>query len=138
MQHVFVMKFLAQVYDLSPLQADKKAALDLINKAIDHTPTFIELQTVKARILKNIGDIDGGEEAMTTAKRLDEGDRFLNFKAAKYMLRNRKLEQADNTMVRWSADHSTGELNSHDMQNSVYSYETALYHLQMDDHLEAY
>ena len=46
---LWVLHFLAQHFDLL---GDSFKALEFINKAIEHTPTLLELLLVKAKILK--------------------------------------------------------------------------------------
>ena len=62
-------------------------ALALVDKAIEHTPTLIELYVVKARILKHAGDIFEAVKCLEEAQSLDTADRYINSKCAKYMLR---------------------------------------------------
>lgn len=47
--HVWLNFFLAQHYDIA---GDQAKALEHVNKAIEHTPTVIELYMIKAKILK--------------------------------------------------------------------------------------
>ena len=58
-----------------------------MDKAIEHTPTLIELYVVKARILKHAGDIFEAVKCLDEAQSLDTADRYINSKCAKYMLR---------------------------------------------------
>jgi hypothetical protein len=49
---------------------------------------------LKAKALKRGGDPSGASQAMEEARTLDLQDRFLNWKAAKYMLRAGRIESA--------------------------------------------
>ena len=49
---------------------------------------------LRAKALKRGGDALGASQAMNDARALDLQDRFLNWKAAKYMLRAGKIEAA--------------------------------------------
>ena len=69
------------------IAGDTPRALELVDKAIDHTPTLIELYVVKARILKHAGDIFEAVKCLDEAQSLDTADRYINSKCAKYMLR---------------------------------------------------
>ena len=66
---------------------DPPRAPALVDKAIDHTPTLIELYVVKASILKHAGDIFEAVKCLDEAQSLDTADRYINSKCAKYMLR---------------------------------------------------
>jgi len=65
-----------------------------VNKAIEHTPTLIELFSCKAKILKHSGKFDKAADVMDEARELDTADRYLNSKSAKYHLRTNRLEMA--------------------------------------------
>lgn len=77
--------FLAQHYATSTETLSK--SLELLERAIAHTPTLPELYMTQARVLKRAGDLLGASATMTVAWRLDLQDRFLNTKNAKYLLR---------------------------------------------------
>ena len=49
-------------------------ALALVDKAIEHTPTLIELYVVKARILKHAGDIFEAVKCLEEAQSLDTAE----------------------------------------------------------------
>ncbi|EEC01908.1 N-terminal acetyltransferase A complex subunit NAT1, putative [Ixodes scapularis] len=70
-------------------------ALDLINAAIEHTPTLIELFVAKARIFKHAGDIQEALRHLDEAQALDTADRYINSKCAKYMLRANLIKEAE-------------------------------------------
>ena len=58
-------------------------ALSLLDTGIEHTPTVLELYTLRARVLKHKGEKDQAAAAMLEAQSLDTSDRFLASKAAK-------------------------------------------------------
>ncbi|KAI8994648.1 NMDA receptor-regulated protein 1-domain-containing protein [Pilobolus umbonatus] len=89
---LWTMYYLAKHYDYHR-QLDK--ALEFIDKAIDHTPTVVELYMTKGRILKHAGKIEEASQVMNTARELDLQDRFINSKSAKYMIRAGKVEEAE-------------------------------------------
>lgn len=80
----WALYYLAQHYSLT---GDSARALHYIDSAIAHSSTLPELHMVRARVLKRAGDLLGASAAMTDARLLDGQDRFLNSKAAKYLLR---------------------------------------------------
>jgi len=69
-------------------------ALILINLAIDHTPTVVELYMLKAKILKHSNDLCQAVESLKEAQLMDSSDRFVGSKCAKYMLRAGQIEDA--------------------------------------------
>lgn len=93
--YLWALYFLAQHYDFTHQTEEALAAID---KAIEHTPTLVELYMTKARILKHAGDIEAASAAMNEARELDLQDRFINSKCSKYLLRNDKVEEAEKTM----------------------------------------
>jgi N-alpha-acetyltransferase 15/16, NatA auxiliary subunit len=88
---VWCMYFLTQH---ASLVGDQLLALSRLHWLEEHTPTLPELYTLKAKALKRGGDLLGASQAMEEARCLDLQDRFLNWKAAKYMLRAGKIEPA--------------------------------------------
>lgn len=88
---LWVYYFLAQHYDYLG-QHDK--ALEYVRIATEHTPTLIELLTLKGKIYKHMGQFEKAVEQMNEAQRLDTADRYLNSKCAKYLLRANKVAQA--------------------------------------------
>ncbi|KAG1473785.1 hypothetical protein G6F56_000751 [Rhizopus delemar] len=73
-------------------------ALEVINKAIAHTPTVVELYMTKGRILKHSGKVQEASQVMNEARELDLQDRFINSKCAKYMMRAGQIETAEKTL----------------------------------------
>ncbi|VDK28693.1 unnamed protein product, partial [Anisakis simplex] len=81
---------LAQHYDrLGSIQQ----AHMYIDRAIQHTPTLIELFMVKAKIFKHAGDAREAARLMEQAQALDTADRYINSKCAKYMLRANMIKE---------------------------------------------
>ncbi|KAI8093113.1 NMDA receptor-regulated protein 1-domain-containing protein [Halteromyces radiatus] len=92
---LWCLYYLAQHYDYHR-QLDK--ALSIINKAIEHSPTVVELYMTKGRILKHSGKPQEAADVMNDARELDLQDRFINSKCAKYMLRADRVEEAEKTI----------------------------------------
>ncbi|TKY90797.1 hypothetical protein EX895_000795 [Sporisorium graminicola] len=90
--YLWSLYYLAQHYSLT---GDSTRALHYIDAAISHSSTLPELHMVRARVLKRAGDLLGASAAMTDARLLDGQDRFLNSKAAKYLLRTNDTEEAE-------------------------------------------
>lgn len=77
---------------------DLTAAMDHIDKAIDHSPTLVELYIVKARITKHLGRFTEASDIMQQGRSLDLQDRFINSKTAKYLFRANKVNEAIDTV----------------------------------------
>jgi Flp pilus assembly protein TadD len=56
-----------------PVQIGK--ALDMLQQCMQHTPTLVELYTLKAKILKHAGDVEGAAAAADKARSMDLADR---------------------------------------------------------------
>jgi peptide alpha-N-acetyltransferase len=67
---------------------DSEKALNYLNKAIEHTPTVIELYTLKAKVYKRSGDRAYASALYEEARKLDLADRFLNAVASRYQIKN--------------------------------------------------
>lgn len=88
---VWTNYFLAQHY----LYLKKyQEAYDYIQRAIEHSPTLVELYIVKARVVKHMNKLEEASEIMEQGRQLDLQDRFINTKTAKYNLRANKIDQA--------------------------------------------
>jgi len=67
----------------------------LVEEAIEHTPTLIELYLLKGKIFKHVGDLDEAVKCLDEAQSLDTADRYINCKCAKYMLRAGQVAKAE-------------------------------------------
>ena len=101
--YLWVLYFLAQLYDHLK---DFDKALELINKAIEHTPTLVELYIVKARIYKHAGNVFEAVRWMDEAQSLDTADRFINYKCTKYMLRANMIKEAEEIASKFTRVHN--------------------------------
>lgn len=89
---LWVYYFLAQHFDYV---GERERALAFINKAIEHTPTLVELYMVKGKINKHDGDVYEAVKCLDEAQSLDTADRYINYKCSKYMLRANMIKQAE-------------------------------------------
>ena len=112
-----VYYFLAQHYDFH-LSRDLTKATKYIDKAISSTPGSVDFHMTKARIWKHYGDSQKASETMEKARSLDERDRYINSKAAKYQLRNSENEAALENMSKFTRNEASGGPlgDLHDMQ----------------------
>ncbi|WWC63187.1 uncharacterized protein I303_105787 [Kwoniella dejecticola CBS 10117] len=84
-----------------PLQTspDYTRSIELLDQALEHTPTLPELYMAKAMVLKRSGDLLHAAYEMEKARLLDGQDRFLNGKAAKYWLRAGEIKKAEELLA---------------------------------------
>ncbi|KAI7830391.1 NMDA receptor-regulated protein 1-domain-containing protein [Gamsiella multidivaricata] len=125
---LWTLYFLAQHFDL---QHNTDQALAYINRAIEHTPTLVELYMTKGRILKHASDLEGAVKSLNEARELDLQDRFINSKCAKYMLRADKMAEAEKTVVLFARADLADPLNDLvEMQGMWFSLECGESHLR--------
>ncbi|KAI9840041.1 MAG: hypothetical protein M1819_000233 [Sarea resinae] len=103
--------FLAQHYNYH-LSRDLSKAMEYIEKAIELSPESakdnVDYNMTKARIWKHYGNTQKASETMEHARTLDEKDRYINTKAAKYQLRNDENETALKTMSKFTRNETIG------------------------------
>jgi len=78
-------------------------ALALLDECIEHTPTCIEFEVMKARVYKDHGDVDQAVAHIEEARSMDLADRYLNNKNTRYLLRCVCLALSDGLYMVWSA-----------------------------------
>ncbi|KAF9195710.1 N-alpha-acetyltransferase 16, NatA auxiliary subunit, partial [Haplosporangium sp. Z 27] len=105
---LWTLYFLAQHFDF---KRSTDQAIGYIDRAIEHTPTLVELYMTKGRILKHAGDHIGAMKALDEARELDLQDRFINTKCTKYMLRADKMAEAEKTVVLFTRADIVNPLN---------------------------
>lgn len=76
-----------------------------------HTPTALDMQVKKARILKRLGDVHAASAVVDQCRSLDLQDRYLNNKATKYFLRDNKVSEAMDTIAMFTKDEGTSDPN---------------------------
>lgn len=99
--------FLAQHYNYH-LSRDLDKAMEYIEKALELEPKSVEFVMTKARIFKHKSDLKQASETMEAARKLDLGDRYINTKSAKYMLRNDQNEAALKTLGMFTRQETVG------------------------------
>jgi N-alpha-acetyltransferase 15/16, NatA auxiliary subunit len=99
--------FLAQHYNYH-ITRDLSRALKYVNEAIELDPKSVVYVLNKARIYKHLGNPAKAAEVMEEARLLDEKDRYINTKCAKYQLRNNENEKALQTMSKFTRNEAVG------------------------------
>lgn len=121
-----VYYFLAQHYNYH-LSRDLEKAMMWIGKAIELSPKSVDYHMTKARIWKHFGNLPKAAETMDFARSLDEKDRYINTKSAKYQLRNDENDKALETMSKFTRNETVGGPlgDLHEMQCVWYLTEDA-------------
>lgn len=119
---VWALYFAAQHYDML---RNQEKALELINQAIAHTPTILELYMVKAKIFKHAGDIQEAAHWLNFARELDTADRYINSKCVKYMLRADDLKKAEETVSPFTRESGSPVEHLQEMQCIWFEVEQA-------------
>lgn len=99
--------FLAQHYNYK-LSRNLSKALGYAEKCISIDPKSVDFHAVKARTLKYQGKIAEAAQVIDTARALDEKDRAINTKCAKYQLRSDQNEKALDTASKFTQNKTSG------------------------------
>ena len=119
-----VLYFLAQHYNYARSR-DLTKANEYIDQLLEKDSKSVDYNQTKARIYKHAGDIQKASETINHARELDERDRYINTKCAKYQLRNNENENALKTMSKFTRNETVGGPlgDLHDMQCMWYLIE---------------
>ncbi|XP_062157189.1 N-terminal acetyltransferase A complex auxiliary subunit NAA15 [Alnus glutinosa] len=109
---LWALFLLAQHYDR---RGQYDIALSKIDEAIEHTPTVIDLYSIKSRILKHAGDLAAAATLADEARCMDLADRYINSDCVKRMLQADQVALAEKTAVLFTKDGDQHN-NLHDMQ----------------------
>merc|ERR1719431_378732 len=126
--------FLSQHYDL---KGEYQMALDLVNAAIEHTPTLIELFSLKGKIYKHAGDPEEAVKWLDEAQSMDTADRYINCKCAKYMLRANKIAEAEAMCGKFTREGVPAVDNLNEMQCMWFQSECALAYQRLGQYGES-
>ncbi|KAL9323139.1 hypothetical protein ACSQ67_011192 [Phaseolus vulgaris] len=126
---MWTLFFLAQHYDRL---GQYEIALSKIDEAIHHTPTVIDLYSVKSRILKHAGDLVAAAGFADEARCMDLADRYVNSECVKRMLQADQVALAEKTAVLFTKDGDQHN-NLHDMQCMWYELASAESYFRQGD-----
>jgi len=92
-------------------------AMEYVDRAIDHTPTFVEIYMTKARVLKHAGDFVESAKCYDEVRQMDLADRFLNTKSVLAYLHADEVQLSMEKALLFSKEPDSPEpTNLHDMQ----------------------
>ncbi|XP_076045316.1 N-alpha-acetyltransferase 15/16 isoform X2 [Oratosquilla oratoria] len=131
---LYVQMFLAQHYSYL---GNTEKGLELINKALEHTPTLIELYIIKGKLLKHAGDTIGAYEALQEAQELDTADRYVNSKAASYLLKANLVKEAEEMCSKFTREGVSAMENLNEMQCMWFQTECARAYFRLGQYGEA-
>eukprot|EP00898_Chlorokybus_atmophyticus_P006405 jgi/Chlat1/6766/Chrsp50S06467 len=117
---LFTLYFLAQHFDARQQPA---LALEKIDAAIEHTPSFIDAYLCKASILAHAGDPVAAAAYADNGRQMDLADRYLNSEAVKRMLRADQIELAEKTVALFTRDG--------DQQNNLFDMQCMWYEIEI-------
>lgn len=105
--------------------------MEYINKAIEHTPTVLELYIHKAKLYQRMGNAEKAANFTEEARILDLADRYLNAHSSKYLFKDNKILQANQTMALFSREQDCEKLNVHEMSTFWYELHSGLAHFRL-------
>lgn len=104
---------------------DVAGALEEVARAVAHSPTLIDLYTLRARIFKHAGSPGLAAGWMDYARRLDLADRYLNTKATKYHLLADDPAEAARVVSLFTKEGPDPETTLYEMQCAWYEVAAA-------------
>ena len=108
-------------------------SLSYCNKAIEHTPTVVDLYTHKAKIMQFAGNRRQAAALTEEARKLDLADRHLNAHSSRYLLKIGEVGQAHATMALFSRETESGQINVHEMQTLWFEHQCGLAHYRQGE-----
>jgi len=120
--YLWVLYYMSQHFDYLK---DHQKALELAEKAIEHTPTLIELFLLKGKIHKHLGNMEMAVACLDEAQSLDTADRYINCKCAKYMLRANMVPAAEAMCQKFTREGVPAMENLNEMQCMWFQTECA-------------
>ncbi|CDO95714.1 unnamed protein product [Kluyveromyces dobzhanskii CBS 2104] len=100
-------------------------ANDYADKAMEHTPTLVEIYILKARVLKHLGLLEEAASVINRGRELDLQDRFINAKTTKYMLRADDTNEAIAIVSLFTKNDVNGVPDLHLLEASWFIVEQA-------------
>lgn len=106
------------------LNGEYQNSVECFNQAISHTPTYPDLYYYKAKPLKKLGKYEEMVEAAGKFRSLDKSDRCSTKFSVKFLLKDNRNKEADETFKYFMQNGDKNEENVHEL--CFYQYETKL------------
>ena len=127
---LWLLLLLAQIEDFD---SHYDRALEYVEKAADHTPTCYDLYVLKAKILRHAGELKAAADAMGFGSNLDLGDRHMNTKHVKYLLRDNQIAEADRVVSYWTRKDVPNRIELHSLQANWFEIACADSYFRLGD-----
>lgn len=131
--HLWLLYFIAYHF---MWRRDTSQALKYVNEAIEHTPTLLELYTLKGKIYQKGGDIGTSAQLFEEARLMDTADRAINAISSLYQLRAGKMEEGEDIMAIFFKDCGY-ESSVHDNQCIWFEQVCGSNHLRLGNYRQA-
>jgi len=112
---------------------DVENALKYVNQAIEHTPTLIDLYTLKGKIMQVAGNRTEAARLFEEARVLDTADRALNAIAACYQVKANQIQKGEDTIAIFFKDCGYDQ-NIHDNQCLWFEQVCGSYHFKQGEY----
>lgn len=132
---LWLLLLCAQIDDFA---GERDAALQLLEEAYRHTPTCYDLHVLKAKVLRHKGALKEAAAAIGVGSRLDLGDRYMNTKHVKYLLRSDQIEEADRVVSYWTRKDVPDRIELNTLQANWFEIECADSYFRRGDLPHAY
>ena len=127
---LWLLLLLAQIEDFH-VRYDQ--ALAYVDMAAAHTPTCYDLYVLKAKILRHAGQLQAAATAIGFGSQLDLGDRHMNTKHVKYLLRSDQIAEADRVVSYWTRKDVPNRIELNSLQANWFEIECADSYLRLGD-----
>ena len=111
-------------------------ALEFVDKAIEHTPTLLELYTLKGTIFQKQGDRTRAAVLYEEARNLDKADRAINAQSAMMTLKTGDVERGTTIMDIFVKDCGY-DVSIHDNQTMWFEHMCGRAHYQNGNYRQA-
>ena len=111
-------------------------AMTFVNRAIEQTPTLLELYTLKGKIYQKSGDREKAAQLHEEARNLDKADRAINAISAMHTLKNGNVELGTGIMDIFVKDCGY-DVSIHDNQTMWFEQMTGRAHFINKDYRKA-
>jgi len=103
---------------------ETEKAFQTVDRAIQHTPTVIELYMLKGKLYRHAGSILQASDQYERAREMDLADRWLNTKSALYLLRSNQISKAISTLGLFTKEGEDPVVALTDMQSMSFEIES--------------